>query len=155
MAQRPVGITIISILYFVGSAISILGAAVVTLGRSLPIQSPEPGISNLGIAFFLIIYAVISITLGISLLKLRNWARLAAFTLAIIGIVAYWQSIMFTIVVLIADPITGIVMAFLDLIVLAVAGIYIWYLGFNKEVKDAFSTQTETEQKPPLPDPEV
>ena len=172
MAKAPTGVTVISILYILSGVAAIGLGLLLVLGMAFMgaafSSSPELQEFGAAIGIFLAIIGVVAIvfgalyiTLAIFLLKLKNWARITVLALTSIGILFYSLSLIGTAITIVSEPIVGAVMLVIDVIVLSISGFIIWYLGFNKEVKDAFSpkpqitTEDNADQdtKPPLSDP--
>jgi len=94
--QRPTGVTIISVLAFIGAACLFFAAMGMFLGGAvLSSMAGRPGVGMIaGIggvivgAVFLGI-AVVDLVLGIGLWKLQNWARILSIVLLIVAVVFY------------------------------------------------------------------
>ena len=139
---RPVGVTILSILDFVGAAFCGLGGIGMIAGGGfmatmLSKQSQNAGsaglIAGMGAAFgvILIICAAVYFLLGWGLLKLKEWARIVTIVFAAIG--AVFQ--LFGLIGTLAHMNIG---GFLFTVaVLAIQALIIWYL-LTPEVKAAF-----------------
>ncbi len=125
VSQRPIGVTILAVLAYIGAAFSLLGGIAMLFGSALigPFLAKMPDYSAMaswgGIAFilfglFLIACAVLNFFVGKGLWKGKNWAR---------------------ILVLIFSSLSALssLMSF-DLVGLVISGLIIWYLGFNKKV---------------------
>ena len=84
--ERPTGVTILAVLYFIGTAIlGICGLLFILGGSTLSglAQSGGPGSAILaaggavvGVVFFVL--ALLELALGIGFIKLQNWARVVA-----------------------------------------------------------------------------
>lgn len=160
--KRSAGVTAISILSMIGSAIMLLlGALFVLVAILAPIPSaPESPYSPAffkgifwGIAIFHALLAAWGILTGIGLLRLKGWARISIIVFSVLLIL---QSAFGTLIALVipflphpnqaVDPavttISSIVMAVLALTLL---GLGIWWLVFflRKKVREQFaSTRT-------------
>jgi hypothetical protein len=96
--NRPTGVTVISILYFLGTALCLLFGLIFIAGggflATIMNQQAQAGASGmagimagLGAAlgvFFIVIGAVDGLV-GWGLLKLKNWARIVALVLSVLG----------------------------------------------------------------------
>ena len=150
MVQRPVGISIISVLaalvgvvFFIGAA---LFAALSTAGSALQdlIESyggtVVPNIGSLitaialGIAGFLAILGILYLVTAYGLWTGRGWAR------------------MLSIILLILDIILGLLSLPGGIVIIIVAGVLLWYF-FTPSVK-AFFGQGSAPQAPPPPPPQ-
>jgi hypothetical protein len=127
--QVPTGVKVISVLFYIGAALTVLGGIALLIGGGLlgglVSLSEIPLIGALG-AGVAVLAGIIYIALGVlmffvgrGLWKGANWARIVAIILAIIGLLSSIMSI--AIISIIIDA--------------AVAG----YLLFSKDVKAAFS----------------
>jgi hypothetical protein len=104
--QRPMGVTVIAVLNFVGAAISTL-IFLLALGAGV----------DMGVyAFVLPLQIIFALVVGVGLFQLRNWARTAAF-------IGYGFNIAFNVLAMLTGPVEGS-----TLIGIAIAGIIIWYL---------------------------
>jgi hypothetical protein len=84
--ERPTGVTILAVLYFIGTAILGICGLLFILGGSMLsglAQSGGPGSAILaaggavvGVVFFVL--ALLELALGIGFIKLQNWARVVA-----------------------------------------------------------------------------
>ena len=84
--ERPTGVTILAVLYFIGTAILGICGLLFILGGSMLsglVQSGGPGSAILaaggavvGVVFFVL--ALLELALGIGFIKLQNWARVVA-----------------------------------------------------------------------------
>jgi hypothetical protein len=146
--NRPVGVILIAILHFIAAAASLGFGLVMILGggflgamlaRSGSIP-PAVGafIAGLGVALaaFAFFIAALMAATGWGLLALKNWARILAIILAVIGIVLGAGSIMFALTHFNPFFMGG------GLVRAAIAVLIIWYLN-QPHVKTAFgATQT-------------
>ncbi len=141
---RPVGVTILAILAFLGAGLCLLGGLGMILGGGFmaTIMSQQGGQGSAGAAGFFaglgavmgfgfLVGAAIDIVLGIGLWKLKNWARII--TIVLMGIGAAFQ--LFGLLLSLAHFAVG---SFLfTLVVLAIEAFIIMYL-LKPEVKAAF-----------------
>src|ERR1051326_8273160 len=96
--NKPAGVIVIAILYFIGAAVCLLGGLLFIAGggflATMMSQSGEASASPLagmmaglgaiaGIIF--LGFGVIDLLVGIGLLKLKNWARIVAIIFSAIG----------------------------------------------------------------------
>jgi len=94
--QRPVGVTIIAVLAFIGAAVCILaglaclfgGALLATMGahRALPLGGAFLGAMGAVCGVILLACAVLGLAAGIGLLGLKGWARILTIILAALGV---------------------------------------------------------------------
>ena len=146
--MRPLGVTILAILHFIGTAgliclglLMILGMSffAAALAHAANIGSGGAGIiAGLGVvlAIFMFIGAAISGLIGWGLWSLKNWARITAMVFAVIGMLGAVAGLMFSLMHF--NPFfmtTAIVRA-------GIAALIFWYLN-QPHVKLAFgATQT-------------
>lgn len=141
---RPVGVTILAVLDFLGAVLCVLGGIGMMVGggfmATLINQQGSQGagagagiVAALGAALgvFLFISAAIGVLLGWGLWKLKNWARIVTIVLAVLGVVG---------------ALLGLATAFIHFsmfvllviaIRLAICGLIIWYL-LRPDVSAAF-----------------
>ena len=140
--QRPVGVTVLAVLNFIGACFLVLGGLLAIvgagfLGASAAAGKPMGPMALLAgggiiIGVFFIIFAVIPVVIGYGLLKLKNWARIVSIVFAVIGIVgslpglfsALGHVVIFTLVV--------------NLIGIGIDALIVWYL-LQPDVKKAFA----------------
>lgn len=94
--NRPTGVTLIAVLYFLGAAVAALGGVGMVAGGGMLAtminqQGSQAGpmagiIASLGAAvgIFFLVMAAIDVLLGIGLIKLKEWARLTTVILTAI-----------------------------------------------------------------------
>jgi len=133
--QVPVGVKIISVIYYIGSVFGIIFGILFLVGAKAIGELEIPVVGFLGAGLFivggiiLIIFSIIGFFVGRGLWKGQNWARIVAIIFSILGILfivigmAQGQSQTGNIVSLIVDVV--------------IAG----YLIFSKKVKLAFSKE--------------
>lgn len=136
--ERPIGVTILAVLYFLGAAfVGLFGLLFIVGGPMLSgmARSGGPGSALFamgGVAggLFLII-AVLDLILGIGFIKLQNWARIVAIVFTAIGLLFG----VFGLVGILAH-----LVLFQLLFQFIVLGIYVWILVylFKPHVKQAF-----------------
>lgn len=128
----PAGIKVISILYYIGSAIAALTGLMMIFGASFFIQTfaETAGLPEAGAGIIRIV-GVISIAVGIisffiakNIGRGKNWARITAIVFAAIGAL---QAVI--------EMING---AGTSIVILALDAFIIYYLGFSKEGKGYF-----------------
>jgi hypothetical protein len=141
---RPTGVTVIAVLFFLGAAFCLLGGIVMIAGggfmATLINQQGGQGSSGaaglfaglgvvMGVVF--LIGAAIEILLGIGLIKLKGWARMATIILTAAFAVLYLFGLLSSLAhfVLLNFVVT--------LAILAIQCLIIWYL-LTPEVKAAF-----------------
>lgn len=123
MPQRPQGVTVIAVLMIIGGALGIVGALV-----SISLATTLAGAFGAMIALAVVIPLVISVgqvIVGLGLLRLLQWARMAAIAITVVGAI-------FAIVSLVAGGSVGA-----NIVSLIIDGVILWYL-FRPEVKQAF-----------------
>jgi hypothetical protein len=133
--DRPTGVTILAVLHFLGAAAYIfaalglfaLGAGGAMTAAEMPeLDGAAAFLLGLGavLGFILLIFGVLSLALGIGLLKLRNWARVI--TIVLVGLGLLGSLLSFEIGSFIGDA-----------IFVALQGWMLHYL-LQPHVKDAF-----------------
>ena len=141
---RPVGVTILAILYFIGAALCLLGGIGMMLGGGVlgTIVSQQGGQGSAGAAgffaglgavagVFMIIMGGVGALVGFGLWKLKGWARIVAIVLA--GISAAFQ-LLGLLGSLAHFNLFAVVWG---LFWIAIDALIIWYL-LKPEVKSAF-----------------
>jgi hypothetical protein len=145
---RPTGVTVIAVLYFLGTGICLLvGIGVIAGGGMFAELIKNSGGENSGLGagvmaavgavlgIFLLAFGVLDLIVGIGLVKLKNWARIIALVLSGLD-------------VLLALP--GLALALLHfnlitlmfrLVLVAINGWIIWYL-IQPNVTAAFQGRT-------------
>jgi hypothetical protein len=137
--ERPTGVTILAVLYFLGAAfLGLLGLGFVVGGSALAglAKSGGPGASLFAaggaiIGAFFLVLALVDAALGVGFIKLQNWARVVAIVFTGIGL-------LFGLLGLLSVTMHMMVfqMAF-QVMVLALEAWIVFYL-FKPEVKQAF-----------------
>jgi hypothetical protein len=91
--ERPTGVTILALLAFVGTGLSVLGALGVLLGGAMVANmAARPGMGMLAgtvgavIGVVLLGVAILYAVVGIGFLKLQNWARILVLVLCGLGV---------------------------------------------------------------------
>ena len=94
--ERPTGVTIISILGFVGAGLLVFAALGMFLaGAMLSNMAANPGIGALAgfggavVAFIFLGFAALYLVSAIGMWKLQNWARILAIVALVVGLVLY------------------------------------------------------------------
>ena len=133
--DRPLGVTILSILYILAGLLGIIGSLLLSLfGASIiaifisPEGGPMPpslltasaGLIAGFMALILLIFSVIDLIVGIGLYNGRDWARVIALIFAVIGLIG------------------GILSIPIGIIWIVINAIIIWYLT-RPHVKRFFS----------------
>jgi hypothetical protein len=137
--ERPTGVTILAVLYFLGAAfLGICGLLFIVGGSMLSglAQSGGPGSALFAaggavLGGFFLVLALLEVALGIGFIKLQNWARVVAIVLT--GIAVLFGALgMFSMLTH--------VMVFALTTRLITLAIQIWILVylFKPHVKDAF-----------------
>ncbi len=142
--ERPTGVTVISVLNFIGAACYLLAALAMFLGGAMIAQmagSASSGggsgmqalIAGLGafLGVFLLVGAGLCLLVGIGLWKLANWARILQIVLLALGLVLGVFGLLGAVTNFHAGPVVW------QLIVLAIQAWILIYL-FKPHVKQAF-----------------
>ena len=147
----PIGIKTISIYYFVVAGLSLLLGFLLLIGGAayFGILTNNLGVNN-GILniIMVILGSILSVVillnffLGMFLLKGKNWARITALVFNSLGVISNLVSL----IMISANPLyrnnplifVGIIV-YVILILISVA--IIWYLGFNPEGKNYFTSK--------------
>jgi hypothetical protein len=141
---RPTGVTILAILYFIGTCfLALLGiASIAGMGFLSQMLAQNPNVGPSGAALlasagvvlsiFSFAFALLCGFVGYGLWNLRNWARMVALVLAIIGAVLAGLGLVWAI--LRFSPFTLITAG----VRLAINVLIIWYLN-QPHVKAAFA----------------
>ena len=141
--NKPAGVIVISVLYFLGAAILLLagigfvlgGGAIAAVmnqqGQGAGPLAAMMGALGAGLGIMFLIWGAIDVMVGINLLKLKNWARIVAIVFSAIG--ACFQ--IFGLLASLSHFAIGNFIV--TLIVLAIHAVVIWYL-LKPEVKAAF-----------------
>ena len=141
--NKPAGVIVIAILYFLGAGLLLLagigfviggGAIAATMSQQ---SQAGGGLATLmgflgaGVGIFFLVWGVIDVLIGIGLLKLKNWARIVTIVFAAIG--ACFQ--IFGLLTSLAhfNPVSFVI----SLIILAIPVLIIMYL-LKPHVKAAF-----------------
>lgn len=134
MSDVPTGVKVISVLYYIGAAFSMILAVIVSLGAQIIL-----GLLNLGgkpvgtfgtvlsimIGLFFLLIAVLNFFIGRGLWKGKNWSRIVAIIFAIIGLIgSIW-------LLFLQGEWNGIIW-------LVMNGLIGAYLIFSRKVKEAF-----------------
>ena len=131
----PVGIKIISVLYYIGTALELLFGILLLVGAgTIASKIPFFGAAASGFfsGFFIVLgiiligLAVLSFFVGRGLWKGQKWARIVAIIFAVIGV-------LFAVLGMVQGQIVSNV---ISLVISAVIGGYLW---FSSEVKTAFA----------------
>ncbi len=118
---RPTGVSIISVLYFIGAALILLFGF---LGTAVLKSVVGGSIVNVGAAvvwIVVIIIVAIQILIGWGLWTGKNWARITAIVFAALAILSGLSTI-----------------AKGGFVTIVIQGLYVWYLGFNASAKAYF-----------------
>jgi hypothetical protein len=142
--NKPAGVIVIAILYFIGAACCLLfGLLLIAGGGFLATVMSQSGGANaspiagilagLGAVAGIVVlgFGVIDVLMGIGLIKLKNWARIVAIVFS--GLGAAFQ--LLGIVTALSH--VNVVAIVFPVIVLAIHALIIWYL-LKPEVKAAF-----------------
>ncbi len=127
--KAPVFVKILSILYFINAAMSVLGAIIVIVSfRSFEQYFPAVSLGGYFLGGVLIALGILSLAIGWGLWKGKNWGRIL---LVILAVISVFGSLYFTIT-------GGIVGLPSFIIILVLNGAIVGYLMFNKKSKEFF-----------------
>jgi hypothetical protein len=137
--ERPVGVTIIAVLYFLGTAfLGLFGLLFIVGGSMLSGMArsggPGSGLFAMGgaiVGAVFIVFALLELALGIGFIKLQNWARVVAIVLT--GI-----AVLFGILGMLS--LFAHLMVFLLIVRVIILALQVWILVylFQPHVKQAF-----------------
>jgi len=127
--QVPTIIKIISIIFYIGAVVGILTGITILYDRSIitdlmPELAEASGAAIIAIGAFAIIAGIVNAFTGRGLWKLKNWARILAMIIAIIGVVQ-------NIVPVFAGNLSAIFVIAVDILI-------VYVLGFKEDVKILF-----------------
>lgn len=130
--EMPLGVKVISVLYYVGCAVSVVIGLMLIIGSSavdtLAQQNPALATFSSGFAivggFVFLAVAVLGFFIGRGLWKGQSWSRITTIILSAIGV-------LFAIVAIVGGDFTSIIS-------LAINSIIGSYLLFSSDVKAAF-----------------
>jgi hypothetical protein len=137
--QRPTGITILAVLYFIGAVFLLLGAFAFFAGGSFLAQvlASMPGMSTLAgglvtvVGVVLLAFAALYGATGYGLISLKSWGRILAIIFTVLGLVG-------TLVGFISIVSNfGMGVAIWQVVKLGICVWILWYL-FQPNVKQAF-----------------
>ncbi|HXZ28517.1 MAG TPA: hypothetical protein VEG08_11030 [Terriglobales bacterium] len=146
--QRPTGVTVISILYFLGAlfltlcAVVFIGMmSVAGLGARAHEMGPLAVLAGLGAVAGVVclIFAVVAVVVGWGLWSLKEWARIVALIFSGLGLVG--GVVGFLGAVLLRShlfPAFGVIGAVGGLVRIAINALILWYL-LQPQVKQAFA----------------
>ena len=134
--EVPVGVKIISILYYIGAVFMILIGLIFIFGASLvsSLFENNPEIAEAGagvlviIGIIVLLFGALFIFLGIKLWKGKNWARIVPIVISILGVLMELLS-------LVSGNIQTIVWS---IIWIVIDGTIAGYLLLSKDVKETF-----------------
>jgi len=138
--ERPTGVTILAVLYFLGAAcLGLAGLGFIVGGSAIAAaaaKSGGPGAALFAaggavIGVFCLVFAVAYLVLGIGFIKLQNWARIVVIVLTGIGILFGLLGLMTVMIHMMVFQLV------FQLIVLAIEVWVVVYL-FKPHVKQAF-----------------
>ena len=138
---RPAGVTILSVLAFIGAGVlflvalgALFGGAIISSTAEHPRLGMLAGVGAVIIGVFLLALAALDVVIGLGLWKLQNWARILAIVFSGIGLLVSIFSLV--------SPFAHMHMFFFIFLVrqLVFAAIEIWILVylFKPHVKQAF-----------------
>jgi hypothetical protein len=137
--ERPTGVTIIAVLYFLGTAFLGLCGLLFILGGSMLstlAKSGGPGSALLAaggavVGAIFLVFALIDLAIGIGFIKLQNWARVVAIILT--GI-----AVLFGVIGMFSMLVHLMVFALVFRVAILVLEIWILVYLFKPDVKQAF-----------------
>jgi uncharacterized membrane protein (DUF2068 family) len=143
--QRPLGVTVLAVLNFLGAVLAVLvGLAFIlgmgALGSMIGQRAKEGGaagfavLAGFGVVFGVMMFAgaAISAFIGWGLWNLKNWARIVTMVFAVIGLA-------FNALSLLGSMLHFHIIALVVVLVpVAINGLILWYLN-QPHVKQAFS----------------
>jgi hypothetical protein len=137
--ERPTGVTILAVLYFLGTAFFVMAGVAMIAGMGIAGASSDQAgmgamLAGLGVmgAILLFCCAAIQGLLGWGMWKLKGWARLIVLIFAFIGLAFGALGMLGS---LLSMDLTSIVMGTLPV---AINGLIAWYL-LQPHVKQAFA----------------
>lgn len=132
---RPVGVSLIAILFMLTAAYLIVVGAVMLLGPgTISMSSGADLLGGLEVAgpYMFLLVAVVATAIGVGLLRLYNWARRLAIVIALLGMVLLLPSVSSAVL---DFRIAQLVWGGLGVMVRATI---VWYL-YQQPVKEAFT----------------
>lgn len=138
--ERPVGVTILAVLYFIGAAFTAICGLLFIVGGSLLSSMARSGGAGAGallamggavVGVIFLVIAVLDFVLGIGFIKLQNWARILSIIFTGISVLFG----LFGLVSVFAHPM--MVQVVFQVVVLAIE-IWILVYLFKPHVKQAF-----------------
>lgn len=141
----PIGVKVISVLYYIGAAFSFLFGLLFIVGGAFIggiLGEKLAAWGTIGSSIFIILgiamlgFGVLDIFIGRGLWKGQNWARIAAIVLAIFGILGGLTSLVSGLTNFQTIGAFSIFFAFVQLAVSLLIG---GYLALAQEVKEAFA----------------
>jgi hypothetical protein len=152
--NRPVGVTLIGVLDFLGMLLQIGAGLVFLVGMSFAgafiskLAADNPQLANVnitgimagvGVAFAIIafVFALVSAVIGWGMLALKNWARIMSIIYSCVGILCFGLGLLLSLVHF--RPFGFI----WDAAWFSINGLIIWYL-LQPEVKAAFAGRPRT-----------
>lgn len=144
--NRPTGVTVIAVLFFIGACLGALLAIAFLVGggmaaRFMPPDARIPAgiMAAVGgiAAIVILLFAALYVAIGVGLLKLKEWARIVAIVLACLGLLGgIFALLHFSIFAIIR---------------LAISGWIVWYL-LQPHIVAAFrGTSAPMMTPPPVP----
>ena len=124
MAKIPTGVKVVSVLFYIGAALGVLGSIMLFVGGSF-VAGLLPGFGSLagglfiGMGIIMLAISVLDIFVGRGLWKGQRWAWITAIVLLVLGFVLSLIS--------------------LNILMIIIYGIIGAYLIFSKEVKKVFA----------------
>lgn len=137
--QRPTGVTVIAVLYFISGGIIALVAILLMVGAgAFSTMATQPGMRTLMIglgtvgAVVLIILGALAIFVGYGLWTQQNWARIVAIVLAALGLLGSLPGLF-----ALSTLHVGVVALCFALVRIGINVLIIWYL-LQPDVRQAF-----------------
>lgn len=137
--ERPVGVTVIAVLDFVGAFFLVIAGLFLMLGLgAIGAASGKAGgmlaLAGLGAvgAVIMFVFAALVAVVGYGLIKLQNWARIVTIVITGLGLVLAIPSLLFLIVKFHPFAIMALLMR------VAINALILWYM-LQRHVKEAFA----------------
>ena len=125
--EAPVSVKIISVLYYIGAAFSLIGALALLFGSAAFVSKiPEMGMfvllgtgALIALGIILLAMAILDYFIARGLWRGQSWSRILVIILAALAVI-------------------GAIIS-LQIISLIISGVILWYLGWNKEAQAYFN----------------
>ncbi|HTE89423.1 MAG TPA: hypothetical protein VK639_10735 [Terriglobales bacterium] len=138
---RPIGVSLIAILFlFTAAYLIVVGAVMLFSPGSVSMSSGADLLGGLEVAgpYMFLLIAVVATAIGVGLLQLHNWARRLAILTALLGMVLLLPSVSSAVL---DFRITQLIWGGLGVMVRAMI---VWYL-YQPPLKEAFNREPRTQ----------